>query len=141
MRYIHKIWINKENLSTYELENGYISYNTLAKEMGSVILNNNIMKEHYEDFEIENGSDYYYYDSETDEIIEPDEATDEQVDQLDQEYCEFFQYYIITARGARILEDNTNQTVWYSEKLDMYLWGISHFGTSWDYVLTDVKID
>ena len=28
----------------------------------------------------------------------------------------------------------------YNEQLDMYLWGITHFGTSWDYVLTDVKL-
>lgn len=28
----------------------------------------------------------------------------------------------------------------YSETLDVYLWGITHFGTSWDYVLTDVKL-
>ena len=26
------------------------------------------------------------------------------------------------------------------EELDMFLWGITHFGTGWDYVLTDLKI-
>ena len=35
----------------------------------------------------------------------------------------------------------TNEIVFYSEDLDMYLWGVTHYGTSWDYVLTDIKID
>jgi hypothetical protein len=30
--------------------------------------------------------------------------------------------------------------VFYNEKLDIYVWGITHFGTAWDYVLTDIKI-
>jgi hypothetical protein len=23
----------------------------------------------------------------------------------------------------------------------MYIWGVTHYGTSWDYVLTDIKIE
>ena len=71
-------------------------------------------------WEVENGSDY-------------DEETDE--------YKEYFQYYIISESGANILKDYTNETVWYCESLNMYVWGITHFGTGWDYVLTDIPID
>ena len=27
-----------------------------------------------------------------------------------------------------------------NEKLDIYIWAVTHFGTSWDYVLTDIKL-
>ena len=34
----------------------------------------------------------------------------------------------------------TDEIVYYNEELDMYVWGITHYGTSWDYVLTDIAI-
>ena len=56
-------------------------------------------------------------------------------------YYEFYQYYLINGNGKNILCDYTNETVFYIEKLDIYVWAISHYGTSWDYVLTDVILD
>ena len=32
-----------------------------------------------------------------------------------------------------------HEIVYYSEELDLYIWGVTHYGTSWDYVLTDIK--
>ena len=54
---------------------------------------------------------------------------------------EIFQYYIISDNLAEILKDLTNEIVYYIPFLDVYVWGITHYGTSWDYVLTDIKID
>ncbi len=53
---------------------------------------------------------------------------------------EIFQYYIITESGAEILQ-KIDEIVFYNENLDMYLWGVTHFGTAWDYVLTDISIE
>lgn len=53
---------------------------------------------------------------------------------------EIYQYYIVDDNGAEILK-NCNEIVFYNEELDMYVWGVTHYGTSWDYVLTDIKID
>ena len=39
-----------------------------------------------------------------------------------------------------MLEELTDEIVYYNSALDLYLWGITHFGTSWDYVLTDVEL-
>ena len=50
---------------------------------------------------------------------------------------EIYQYYIVDDNGARILEE-INEIVFYNDTLDMYVWGVTHWGTSWDYVLTDV---
>ena len=108
-----------EKVSDYGLENGYLDYYTLSKIVGDMVLNNEIyMYEGYENWELENG-------------LEEDE---------DGNYLEVYQYYIITDSGARFLSDYTDELVFYNQKLDMYLWGITHFGTSWDYVLTDIKL-
>lgn len=69
-------------------------------------------------------------------------AIQEDIDSLNDEYYnEYYQYYIISENGYRILEECTDETIWYNEELDMYVWGVSHFGTSWSYVLTNIKID
>ena len=106
-------------VSDYALEHGYLDYHTLSKIVGDCVLNNNIME--YSDcgyWELENG-----------------EWEDE-----DGYPHEVYQYYIISDGGAIVLKDISNELVLYNDKLDMYLWGITHFGTSWDYVLTDIKL-
>ena len=50
---------------------------------------------------------------------------------------EVFQWYIVGDNAPAILEEN-NEIVYYNEQLDLYLWGVTHCGTSWDYVLTDI---
>ena len=67
----------------------------------------------------------------------------DQIEELESEQDdepEVFQWYIVDDWGARLLQD-INEIVYYNETLDMYLWGVTHYGTSWDYVLTDIKID
>ena len=108
-------------ISQYGLDNGYVDYATLAKSFDA-ILNNDIMNKtqsigYWEEY---NGSEY----------------NDE-----NDEYIDVYQYYIISSSGASILSECTNEIVWYNEELDMYVWGVTHFGTSWDYVLTDIRIE
>ena len=67
-----------------------------------------------------------------DEICELENETDER---------EIFQYYIIDDHGADILKRETNEILFYNDELDMYIWGVTHWGTSWDYVLTDINIE
>lgn len=99
-------------VSKYGLENGYLDYNTLAKIVGDCILNNTIRAETMEDWEIIAG--------EFREMV--------------------FQDYIISEKGYEFLEEYTDELVFYNEKLDLYIWAVTHFGTSWDYVLTDIKL-
>lgn len=108
-----------ETVSGYGVENGYLDYRTLAKIIGDCILNNYIYEyAGYENWELACGKE------------ENDEG----------EYYEIYQYYIITEYGYRFLKRYTDEIVFYHDDLDMYLWGITHFGTSWDYVLTDLKL-
>lgn len=101
-----------EKVSDYGLEHGYLDYRTLSKIVGPCILNNTVRAETLCDWEIVAG--------EFREMI--------------------FQDYIISDYGYEFLRDNTDEIVFYNETLDLYIWGITHFGTSWDYVLTDIKL-
>lgn len=104
-----------QEVSKYGLENGYLDYETLSKIVGSHILNNEIMSyTGYENWELISG------------VVEDD--------------TEVFQYYIIDYSGYRFLEDHTDEIVYYHEGLNMYIWGITHFGTGWDYILTDLEL-
>ena len=81
-----------------------------------------------------------------DEYIKIQEQIDElqeQIDELEREQDDepdIYQYYIISYAGAELLKDLTNEIVYYIDYLDVYVWGVTHLGTSWDYVLTDIKI-
>lgn len=101
-------------VSNYGLDRGYLDYDTLGRIVGARVLNNNIMGfAGYDDWDLING---------------------------EEEECDIYQYYIITEAGYWILENFTDEYVYYHEELDMYIWAIRHFGTSWDYVLTDIKL-
>lgn len=55
------------------------------------------------------------------------------------EYAEIYQYYIIEESFAEYLARATTEIVFYNEELDIYVWGITHYGTSWKGVYLDVK--
>lgn len=64
------------------------------------------------------------------------------ISELDKEiYDDVFSYYIIDESGVRILQDYTNELVYYSAKLETYIWGFKRNGTSWSYLLTSIEID
>jgi hypothetical protein len=125
-KHIHKSeYFCGNKISQYGLDNGYIDYRTLAKSFDAV-LNNDITKLFYAEI---NG-----------EYNEPEIINGFDYDEEDDNYIDIFQYFIISESGAQILQDYTNEIVYYLPALDMYVWGVTHFGTSWDYVLTDIKI-
>ena len=106
-------------VSKYGLENGYLDYLTLSKIVGDMVLSNYMMQYMGSlGWELVNGGD---------------------IDE-DGDYHEIYQWYIITEQGANFLEEYTDEIVYYHEEMDLYVWGITHFGTSWDYVLTDIKL-
>ena len=75
------------------------------------------------------------------EIEELEDEKAELEDESDPYNRDIFQWYIIDDNGAGILKDYTDEIVFYNSELDMYLWGVTHYGTSWDYVLTDIEIE
>jgi hypothetical protein len=151
-------------ISDYGREHGFVDYATLAKSFDAVLNNNIVEATGWENWETENGYMEYYednngntydYDSAQERIseleekqLELDEESDEyaeiqeDIDNLnDPHYEEVYQYYIISDNGADILKRYTHEIVIYNAELDMYVWCVTHWGTSWDYVLTDIPCE
>ena len=148
-------------ISEYGLENGRVDYGTLAKCFDAV-LNNDIMQLTYDignwdqvSGTVDNTDEIEELEEKRDELEEQNESTPSQIilneiydindriTELESEQDdepEVFQWYIVDDWGARLLQE-INEIVYYNEELDMYLWGVTHYGTGWDYVLTSIKID
>ena len=106
-------------ISAYGQEHNRLDYATFAKAFDAV-LNNNIFNMGWNigsGWELVNGSDY---------------------DKENDEYVEVFQWFIVSDNGAQMIQDYTDEILYYHEELDIYLWGVTHWGTSWDYVLMNI---
>ena len=120
-----KFYINNESeLNKYEKENKKISYKTLIKYLFTdMILCNDFYK-----------ADEYFQD-----YIESGEIYDGKID----EYKYIYQYFIVDFPNFNLdfIKKYCNNEIilFYSEKLDLYILGVDHFGTGWDYVLTDFE--
>lgn len=156
--------------SDYAKEQGYLDYATFAKAFDAV-LNNSIMENtceigfwEQENGIIDNSEEVDALKEEitdienrleflTDEEIEEAQklqeeinSIQEQIEELEEEQersynQEIFQYYIVSDQGAEMIKQYTEDPLFYNETLDMYVWGITHYGTAWGYVLTDVKLN
>lgn len=148
-------------ISEYGQEHNRLDYATLAKAFDAV-LNNNIMQADFGAWEqesgfVDNSDEIEELENQIEELEEQitsesteeeDEETTakideirEQIEELEAEQKdpdEIYQYYIVSDSGAEILKD-INEIVFYNDTLDMYVWGVTHWGTSWDYVLTNVE--
>lgn len=105
-------------ISEYGIRNGFVDYRTLAQSFNHV-LNNNIIN-NVCDWELVCGCEF---------------------EDGSEDFKEIFQYYIVDENGADILINETNEIVFYNESLDMYVWGVTHYGTAWDNVLTNIMIN
>lgn len=102
------------------IEKGYLNYYTLAKTFDTVLCNNIVNIDEYLFDNVINGNLYYQEEFE--------------------EMKEIYQFYIIDDYGKEILENYTNEIILYSDLIDCYIWGVTHFGTPWTSVFTDIKI-
>lgn len=157
-------------ISVYGLENGYIDYATLAKSFNIVlnndIMENTVNIGWWEQINgfVDNSEEIEELSEKKDEIedilfdmIKNNEETTEEYRTLEEKYNdleadiqelkeeedylpEVFQYYIISDQGAEILQEYTNEIVFYNDSLNMFVWGVCHYGTAWDYVLTDIPV-
>lgn len=130
-----------QELSSEEIERNRISYRTLAKCFDAVLCNNICEVDEYLFDNVVSGSLSTYYDENGNELTyeEYQEKLDND-ENVDEVFDDIFQWYIVSD-NARYLLEEANELVLYSEKLDCYIWCIKHYGTSWKYVFTDIKID
>ena len=127
MSYTHEYrYFYGKEITEEEINYGFINYRTLASTFSHILCNSitelfySTLGGNYNEVEVVNG---YEYDEETDEPID------------------IFQYYIIDDRGYEILSNCTDEIVYYLPCLDIYIWGVTHFGTAWGGVFTDIKVE
>lgn len=155
--FVHGKYFYGNEVSEYGQQHGYVDYATLAKAFDAV-LNNDIIQrtwdvvgyweqesglvDHTEEIEeLQEKIEELMLDNENDEHAEKIEELQDRIDELEEaqdQMDEIFQYYIVDCNGAKILRE-ANEIVFYNEELDMYVWGVTHFGTSWSYVLTNIR--
>lgn len=128
-----KMYIRKDDLTDYEKENNKISFRRLVERLFTdMVLCNNITKLFYTDI---NGV-----------YSEPQKEIGEDYDTENDEYIDVYQYFIVDFSSwtyelmKKYNEQFGNEFIlYYIDELDMYILGVTHFGTSWDYVLTDIE--
>lgn len=64
----------------------------------------------------------------------------EEEDGDDWEYPEIYQFYLVDTDSYFFEEYKEHFIMSYSEKLDLWVLCVDHFGTSWKYISSDVKI-
>lgn len=151
-------------ISSYGLKEGFFDYYSAAEIAKAEFID--IHSEEYEDacWELYNGEDCYYYDSDghtydyecclerieelKDMIANASEGQDiskweDDIDSLTYN-CETIgicDYMKITEEAAHFMkESGSDEIVYYSKELDMYIWGITHYGISWRLMLTSIPI-
>lgn len=157
-------------VSEYGLENRRVDYATLSK-CGDIVLCNDIVNLFYRSIdgefvepELVNGyltdedeidalqSEIEKLLEEHNEGVDPDRKQEiaNQICKLETEIelieessspTEIYQYYIISESFAEMLQYWTNEIVFYIDVLNIYVWGVTHYGTGWDYVLTEIELE
>lgn len=139
-------------ISDYGLEHRYVDYKTLAEAFQCVLANDIILKTngivgYWEQVSgwIDNSDTIEKLEEEIEETDDESliEELQQKIDELQQEQDylpEVFQYYIVDYQGYEILSE-IGEVIYYNEELDLYIWGVTHYGTSWDYVLTDIPVE
>lgn len=137
---MEKLGLIKNNkMGEYEKKEGFASYRTLVNYyIGDIVLCNNII-------EIDENVGYIeentrYYNEQGEEITEEEYLEDDNA-YADTTTPEIYQYYL-----CNVSEWNKKQAIKaglilsYSDMLDCDILCVDHWGTSWDYVLTNVKL-
>lgn len=157
-------------ISEYGLTPGYLDYHTFSEAFDAVLVNDitklfyGTINGEYNEVEQVNGyidnSDEIEAKREQIETLEETRDNSEDAEQIayigeqieliendieelereQDEQPEIYQYYIVSDNGARMIQEYTNDPLYYLPVLDCYVWGVTHYGTSWSYVLTDCQL-
>lgn len=136
----NSIMENTMEIGYWEQESGIIDNTERIEELQEEIdsIENNIAEMIDTDISLD-GSEKHF--DMVDKIAELRNQIEELEEEQENSYnADIYQYYIVSDYGAEILKE-VNEVVYYNETLDMYVWGVTHYGTSWSYVLTDIPIE
>lgn len=138
---MEKIGLMKwEKMGKYEKEQGFASYRTIVDHyIGDIVLCNNIVEVDqsvYDNLIIEEK----YYNENDEEITEEEYYNDDNA-YCDSSVSEIYQYYLCNISNYDKEQcKKAGLILSYSDMLDCDVLCVDHYGTSWDYVLTEVKL-
>lgn len=165
-----KAYYHGKEVSSYGVKGGFVDYDTLRRLLCCMMNNfiKEETEKLGLWWGVVNGNPYLYFDStgqaytyneaqeriqELEEMLEEDPENDsadkwekdiellEEADESEwREDIDIYQYYIVSEGSAEFLMKNTQELIFYNEELDIYLWGITHFGSGWEMELTDIPI-
>jgi hypothetical protein len=130
-------WIEVTDRDELEGKRVRCNYSQLFRDDDVLLLCNNIREVDDSIWDnVEGGELYWYEDDEGNELTEEEveELGWQNVNQIDHD---IYQYYLINNMLAHSLINHTDNIVMYSDKLDLYVLGVTHCGTSWSYVCED----
>lgn len=118
-----KLYVNKEDLNKEELKTGRASYKRLVdRYVGDIVLCNNITE----------------VDDEIWDNVDESDLIDEDGDEIND--LEIYQYYLCNVgEWQKEQLKGTGVILSYSKVLDCDVLMVQHWGTSWDYVMTDIE--
>ena len=117
---MEKVTFWGRELNDYEIKNKRLSYATMAKCFNAVLCNNITEIDPDIIFNIKSGF--------------------EENEDAESEIPEIYQWFLVDDSATWILE-KANEPLFYSDKLECYVWGVTHYGTAWSHVLTRLELD
>lgn len=129
-----KMYVNTKDLNEYEQKNNKISYKRLVDKLFTGMVRCNDIKK-------------LFYCKIGDNYVMPNVEVGCDYDDGLNEYIYIYQYFIVDFNNytyEHILQKYAKQLgeefiLYYIEELDLYILGVTHYGTGWDYVLTDIE--
>lgn len=121
---------------TKDIKTELVTYEELYRRVGDIVLANSLRANTQidgDEWELINGDDCPCREHETIEECTADDCN------CNFEQIEIYQEYVITRGGAEYLQSVSDEIVYYNEELDIYIWGVTHWGTGWDGVETLIK--
>lgn len=135
-----KLLINGK-MGDYEKENKKASYSTIVERfIGNIVLCNNIALVDNSIYDnMWNG--VYYKNRITEEYVTMEEYNNDTKDLIVLEYKDIYQYYLCNISDyEKEKAQEAGLIISYSDALECDVLCVDHWGTSWDYVLTDVEL-
>lgn len=139
---MEKMGLLKNNkMGEYEKEHGHASYRTIIDLFaGDIVLCNEIINADPSVWDNMEGG-CYYINTTTGEEVSEEEYNNDTTGEIEQEFTDIYQYYVCNLSDYE--KERLQQAgviLSYSDLLSLDVICVDHWGTSWDYVLTNVKL-
>ena len=136
-----KLYVKMEDRNEQEAKTGYASYKrVIERHIQDLVLCNNIVDVDPSIWD-NMGDNAYFYVDEDGEYRTKEEYDNDTTGEIHEEFEEFYQYYLcnVSNYDLKMLKEY-GIIMSYSDMLDCDVLCVSHCGTSWDYVSTDVEL-